>query len=135
MLSFIVVMVYELNLRKLSIVCFIYVAVRDPIIASERVDIAVTGLTPPHLYARPKSGLRIPMPYVVVVFVFIDLRSEVVVRFVDICKIVDHHHLNDKSVFSFGTPVSSTNKSHRHYITEILLKVALNTITPSLFTI
>ena len=135
MLSFIVVMVYELNLRKLSIVCFIYVAVRGPIIASKRVDIAVTGLTPPHLYARPKSGLRIPMPYVVVVFVFIDLRSEVVVRFVDICKIVDHHHLNDKSVFSFGTPVSSTNKSHRHYITEILLKVALNTITPSLFTI
>jgi hypothetical protein len=71
MWSFIVVMVYEVNLRKLSIVCFIYVAVRDPIIASEWVDIAVTGLTPPHLYARPKSGLRISMPYVVVVFVFI----------------------------------------------------------------
>jgi hypothetical protein len=61
--------------------------------------------------------------------------SEVVVRFFDICKIVDHHHLNDKSVFSFGTPVSSTNKSHRPYITEILLKVALSTITPSLFSI
>jgi hypothetical protein len=28
-----------------------------------------------------------------------------------------------------GTPVSSTNKTDRHYITEILLKVALNTIT------
>jgi hypothetical protein len=27
-----------------------------------------------------------------------------------------------------GTPVSSTNKIHHHYITEILLKVALNTI-------
>jgi len=96
MWSFIVVIVYEANLRKLFIVCFIYVTVRDPIIASERVDIAVTGLTPPHLYACPKSELRIPMPYVVVFFVFIDLRSEVVVRFVDICKIVDHHHLNDK---------------------------------------
>jgi len=28
-----------------------------------------------------------------------------------------------------GTPVSSTNKADRYYITEILLKVALNTIT------
>ena len=34
--------------------------------------------------------------------------------------------------FSLGTPVSSTNKTERHDITEILLKVALNTITLSL---
>jgi hypothetical protein len=33
--------------------------------------------------------------------------------------------------FSPGTPVSTTNKTD-HYITEILLKVALNTIKPSL---
>ena len=32
--------------------------------------------------------------------------------------------------FSTGTPFSSTNKTDRHNITEILLKVALNTITP-----
>ena len=33
------------------------------------------------------------------------------------------------SVFvSWSTPVSSTNKTDRHDITEILLKVALNTI-------
>ena len=31
--------------------------------------------------------------------------------------------------FSPGTPVSCTNKTDRHDITEILLKVALNTIT------
>ena len=31
--------------------------------------------------------------------------------------------------FSPGTPVSSTNKTDCHDITEILLKVALNTIT------
>jgi hypothetical protein len=31
--------------------------------------------------------------------------------------------------FSLGTPVSSTNKTDCHDITEILLKVALNTIT------
>jgi hypothetical protein len=30
--------------------------------------------------------------------------------------------------FSPGTPVSSTNKTHRHDIAEILLKAALNTI-------
>jgi len=30
--------------------------------------------------------------------------------------------------FSPGTPVSSTNKTDRHDITEILFKVALNTI-------
>jgi len=31
--------------------------------------------------------------------------------------------------FFTGTPVSSTNKADRHDITEILLKVVLNTIT------
>jgi hypothetical protein len=30
-----------------------------------------------------------------------------------------------------GTPISSTNKTDRHDITEILLKVALNTINPN----
>jgi len=34
--------------------------------------------------------------------------------------------------FSPGTPVSSTNKTDRHGITEILLKVALITITLTL---
>jgi hypothetical protein len=32
-----------------------------------------------------------------------------------------------------GTPVSSTNKTDRHDIAEILLKVALNTINLNLF--
>jgi hypothetical protein len=32
--------------------------------------------------------------------------------------------------FSLGNPVSSTNKTDRHDITDILLKVALNTIKP-----
>jgi hypothetical protein len=34
--------------------------------------------------------------------------------------------------FSVGTAVSFTNKTDRHVITEILLKVALNTITLTL---
>ena len=33
--------------------------------------------------------------------------------------------------FSLGTPVSSTNKTDRHNIAEILLKVALNIINLS----
>jgi len=39
----------------------------------------------------------------------------------------------DKWVVLSGTPVSSTNKTDRHDITEILLKVALNTTTITLF--
>jgi hypothetical protein len=35
--------------------------------------------------------------------------------------------------FSPGTPVSSTNKTERHDIMEILLKVALNTINITIF--
>jgi hypothetical protein len=35
--------------------------------------------------------------------------------------------------FSPGTPVSSTNKTDHHDINEILLKVALNTITLTVF--
>ena len=30
-------------------------------------------------------------------------------------------------IYSLGTPVSSTNKTDRHDVTEILMKVALNT--------
>ena len=35
--------------------------------------------------------------------------------------------------FSTGTPVSSTNKTDRHDISEILLKVAVNIITLTTF--
>ena len=37
-------------------------------------------------------------------------------------------YLRQVGKFSSGTPVFSTNKTDRHDITEILLKVALNTI-------
>ena len=37
--------------------------------------------------------------------------------------------------FSPGTPVSSTNKTDRHDITEVLLKVALSTITLTFYSI
>jgi len=38
-----------------------------------------------------------------------------------------------QSCFSPGTPVSSTNKTDRHDIPKILLKVTLNTINLNLF--
>jgi hypothetical protein len=37
--------------------------------------------------------------------------------------------MGSEDVLSYDTLVFSTNKTDRHYITEILLKVALNTIT------
>jgi len=37
--------------------------------------------------------------------------------------------VSDRSRFLLVTPVSSTNKTDRHNITEILLKVALNILT------
>ena len=55
------------------------------------------------------------------------------------CKVYSIQHYVMKFVwlatglwFFAGTPVSSTNKTDRHNITEILLKVALNTITLTL---
>ena len=47
----------------------------------------------------------------------------------------DGNVLNDlRQVFGLlpGTPVSSTNKTDRHDITEILLKVALKTMTKTI---
>ena len=42
--------------------------------------------------------------------------------------------VSDLRLFLLGTPVSSTNKTDRHDITKIVLKVALNTVclTPSI---
>jgi hypothetical protein len=41
----------------------------------------------------------------------------------------DCQWLEARQWFSQGTPVSSTNKTDRHDIAEIFLKVALNTLT------
>ena len=39
------------------------------------------------------------------------------------------NNLRQVGVFFPGDPVSSTNKTDRHHVTEILLKVAINTIS------
>jgi hypothetical protein len=43
------------------------------------------------------------------------------------------HWLATGRWFSLGAPVSPTNKTDRHNVAEILLKVALNTITLTYF--
>ena len=44
---------------------------------------------------------------------------------------IQHYVIKFVSEMQHGTPVSSTDKTDRHNITEILLKVELNTITPN----
>ena len=48
----------------------------------------------------------------------------IIIKFDKVCR-----WLTAGQWFSLGTPVSATNKTDRHDITEILLKVAFNTIT------
>ena len=60
------------------------------------IEIPLTGLTLPRFYAGPKPGPGFPTSYVVVFFVYMfnELRWEVIVWFVDISEIVNHHCLN-----------------------------------------
>jgi hypothetical protein len=43
--------------------------------------------------------------------------------------LIQHYVIKNVSDFSLGIHISSANKSDHHDITEIMLKVALNTIT------
>ena len=56
--------------------------------------IPVSVLTPPHFCACTKPGLGFPTSYVVVFFMFSELRGEVIVRLVNIGGIVGYHCLN-----------------------------------------
>ena len=56
--------------------------------------ISYIHLTPPHFCSCPKAGPGFQMSYVVVFFMFNDLRWEVFVCFVNIGGIVDHHCSN-----------------------------------------
>ena len=57
-------------------------------------QIPLTGLTLPHLCACPKPGPGFPTSYVMVFFMFNELKCEVIVHLVDIGGIVDHDCLN-----------------------------------------
>ena len=56
--------------------------------------VPLTDLTPPPFCACPKSGPGFTTSYVMVFFVFSELRWEVILHFVDIVGIVNHHCLN-----------------------------------------
>jgi len=60
-------------------------------------------------------------------------RDRMIVGFTAICVINTYRHLRcEFESRSDGAAVSSTNNTDRHDKTEILLKVALNAITPCL---
>ena len=57
--------------------------------------IPLTGLSPPHSCACPKTGPGIPRSYVEVFFsVFSERGLKVIVRFVGIGEIIDHRSLS-----------------------------------------
>ena len=67
--------------------------------------------------------------HILTLWVWIPLRWDVIDK--TLCDKV-YQWLVAGQWFSLGTPVSSTNKTDCHDITEIFLKVALNTIIPPL---
>ena len=76
-----------------SACCFLSVQVSygDRIIKNLRVG---TGLTPPYFCVCPNPEHGLPISYVVDAFVFNNLKGDVIVRFVDIGGVVDHHCLS-----------------------------------------
>ena len=122
----------------------------------------ISRLNPATYMCLSQDKIQFPTSYVVVFFMLIDLKWEVIVRFIDMGGGFDQYRLKflfmkinlanrnirwgvldttlcDKVCqwlsadrwFSPGTLFSSTNKTDCHNITEILLKVALNTIKPT----
>ena len=61
-----------------------------------------TKLIQPYVGANLEPGLGFSTSNVVVFCMFIDLRSEVIVRFVEIGEIVDHHCLNKNVDIEFS---------------------------------
>ena len=61
---------------------------------TSKYNYTLTGLTPTYCHACPKRGPWFSMPFVTAFFEFNDLRSEMVVHFVDIDRVVDHHCFN-----------------------------------------
>jgi hypothetical protein len=80
--------------RVFFIVClYMYCRWRPSYVAGV-VMLRLNGLTPPYFCVGPHTGRGFPTSYVVVLFVLSDIRSEVIVRVVDIGGIVAHYCLN-----------------------------------------
>jgi len=71
------------------------------------VGIPLASLTPPHLHAYPKRGPGLPTSNVMICFMFNDMRSEVIVHFVDIGGFVYLYYL--KSFFTRLCLISHLN--------------------------
>ena len=54
----------------------------------------INGFAPPHFFACPKPEPGFPMSYVTVCFMFNYFMWEMIVTFIDIGGVVDHHCLN-----------------------------------------
>jgi len=78
-----------------------FIDVGDPIIKRERFGILFTGCIALCCWVGPKSGSKCSTPYIVVGFVFNYLSAEVIVRLIDIDRIVDNHCLNFSFVGSY----------------------------------
>ena len=120
------------------------------------VGIPLTGLTLPNFCACPKPGPGFPLIWpglfyvqwvemrdaclfcwyrwtITVLTFFPYLYNQKVAKNVVIHKIYQWYKMLYDVCFSQSTLVSSTNKTDCHDITEILLKVALNTINLNLY--
>jgi len=111
-----------------------------------RVGILLTDLTSPHFCACPKTGFGFPTSCVVVTFLYsVKMRGDCLLCWYwwnwgpPLFKLSFHTlicvpvwaKVMDLQWFSADTPVSFNNKTDRQDIAEILLKVALNTISQS----
>jgi hypothetical protein len=65
------------------------IVVGDSNTKRRRVGKPLIGLTPPYFCVSPNPRHEFPIPYIVVVY----LKLDVVVRFINISGIVDHHCL------------------------------------------
>ena len=88
--------------------------------------ITLTGLTLPHFCACPKPGSGFPRPYVMFFFIVLNgLRSEVIVRFVDIGGFVDYHCLN----VLFITCLYQSNVNLFYKIYQTRKKISIDMLT------
>ena len=85
----------EMNLCRVFFIIYLYMYGRWRSSYRKRnIVIPLTSVIPPHVCACPKPEPGFLTSNVMVLFMFIELRWEVIVRFVDIGRFVDRHCLN-----------------------------------------
>jgi hypothetical protein len=92
---------------------FVYISCHGNLIIN-RVGIPLIGLATPHFYVFPKPWTGFPTPYVMVLFMLYNLRWKVIVRFVDIGEIADHHCL----IFVFISRLKVDNQNANNQLVD-----------------